>query len=135
MGEAEPQAFYYKRERAKRDTDLYKAAAETQREFQDKIANLNIQTSVYDAIQKGQSDRVPEAIAYTIGEAALQMGAFFLTRGGSAYLQTLPQEYARGVEAIAKETNRTPEQVIADGDDAKLTAMFSSGIQYGLKIS
>jgi hypothetical protein len=133
MAEDEPEAVYYQREASKRGQQLYQEAAEAQRKFQEQIANSNIETSVLKSIEKGDWNRVPEAVAYTIGEAAVQMAAFVLTKGGSAYVQTLPQEYKDEVDAIAAETNRTPEQVIADGDDAPLTAKFSSGIQYALE--
>lgn len=133
MGENEPEAKYYQREAARRGQEMYNAAAESERQFRDELAKRNIKTSVYDAIQKGELNRVPEAVAYTVGEAAMQMAAFYLTKGGSAYLQTLPQEYKDEVESIAAETNRTPEQVIAAGDDAPLTAKFSSGLQYAFE--
>ena len=96
-------------------------------------AKRNIQTSVLQAIDKEQYKDIPEAVLYTVGDAAMQIIPSILTMGGSTYLQTLPQAYKDGVEAIAKEKGISPEQVIANGDDAMIIATISSGVQSALE--
>ena len=112
---------------------MYDASASSQNQFQEELAKRNIQTSILDAIDKGNYGRIPEATLYTIGDAAMQIIPSILTMGGSTYFQTLPEAYKNGVDAIAKEKGMTPEQVIASGDDALLTAQISSGIQSALE--
>jgi hypothetical protein len=113
--------------------EMYKNATQAQNAFQDEVAKRNIQTSVLTAIDKGEYNRIPEATLYTVGDAAMQIIPAILTMGGSTYLQTLPEAYKNGVEAIAKEKGITPEQVVASGDDAMLTAQISSGVQSALE--
>jgi N12 class adenine-specific DNA methylase len=88
----------------------------------------NIEPSVYQAVKRGDWNRVPEATISTILDAGMQMLPAAWTGGYSMFAQTLPSEYAQGVEEIAKQTNRTPEQVIADGDDAQVIAYLSAGV-------
>jgi hypothetical protein len=88
----------------------------------------NIEPSVYQAVKRGDWNRVPEATISTILDAGMQMLPAAWTGGYSMFAQTLPSEYAQGVEEIAKQTNRTPEQVIADGDDADVIAYLSAGV-------
>lgn len=113
--------------------EMYKNATEAQNSFQEEVAKRNIQTSVVQAIDKEQYGRIPEAVLYTIGDAAMQIIPSILTMGGSTYLQTLPQAYKDGVDAVAKEKGISPEQVIANGDDAMVTATISSGVQSALE--
>jgi hypothetical protein len=89
----------------------------------------NIEPSVYQAVKRGDWNRVPEATISTILDAGMQILPAMWTGGYSMFAQTLPSEYAQGVEEIAKQTNRTPEQVIADGDDAQVIAYLSAGVQ------
>lgn len=113
--------------------EMFKNAAQSQKRFQDEAAKRNIQTSVLQAIEKEQYKDIPEAVLYTVGDAAMQIIPSILTMGGSTYLQTLPQAYKDGVEAIAKEKGISPEQVIANGDDAMIIATISSGVQSALE--
>ena len=113
--------------------EMYKNATEAQNSFQEEVAKRNIQTSVVQAIDKEQYGRIPEAVLYTVGDAAMQIIPSILTMGGSTYLQTLPQAYKDGVDAVAKEKGISPEQVIANGDDAMVTATISSGVQSALE--
>jgi hypothetical protein len=115
--------------------ELYNNATKAQNAFQDEVAKRNIQTSVLQAIEKGEYGKIPEATLYTIGDAAMQIIPAILTMGGSTYFQTLPQAYKDGVDAIAKEEGLSPEQVIASGKDAKVVAQISSGIQSGLEFA
>jgi hypothetical protein len=115
--------------------EMYKNATEAQNAFQEEVAKRNIQTSVLDAIEKGEYNRVPEAVLYTIGDAAMQIIPAILTMGGSTYFQTLPEAYKNGVDAIANEKGITPEQVVASGEDAMLVAEISTGIQSGLEFA
>jgi len=112
---------------------MYDIADAAQKEFQNEVAKRNIETSVLQAIDKKQYKNIPEAVLYTVGDAAMQIIPSVLTMGGSTYLQTLPAAYRDGVEAIAKEKGISPEQVIASGDDAIVVAGISSGFQSALE--
>jgi len=112
---------------------MYDASTSSQNQFQEELSKRNIQTSVLEAIDKGNYNKIPEAALYTIGDAAMQIIPSILTMGGSTYFQTLPEAYKNGVDAIAKEKGMSPEQVIASGDDAMITAQISSGIQSALE--
>jgi GNAT superfamily N-acetyltransferase len=112
---------------------LYDNAADAQNTFQDEIAKRNIQTSVLQAIDKGQYSRIPEAVLYTVGDAAMQIIPSILTFGGSTYFQTIPQVYKEGVDAIAKEKGISPEQVVASGEDAFIVSQINGGIQTALE--
>ena len=107
---------------------MYNVAQEAQKQFQNEVAKRNIQTDVLQAIENKQYKKIPEATLYTIGDAAMQIIPAVLTGGGSSFMQTLPTAYRDGVQAIAKEKGVSPEQVIASGDDAILTATITSGI-------
>lgn len=107
---------------------MYDIAEKAQKDFQAEVAKRNIQTDVLQAIENKQYKKIPEATLYTIGDAAMQIVPALLTGGGSSFMQTLPTAYKDGVEAIAKEKGISPEQVIASGDDAILTATLTSGI-------
>ena len=115
--------------------ELYKNATNAQNAFQEEVAKRNIQTSVLQAIEKGEYGKIPEATIYTIADAAMQIIPAILTMGGSTYFQTLPEAYKNGVDAIAKEKGMSPEQVVASGEDAKVVAQISSGIQSGLEFA
>jgi hypothetical protein len=112
---------------------MYDIADAAQRDFQNEVAKRNIETSVLQAIDKKQYKNIPEAVLYTVGDAAMQIIPSVLTMGGSTYLQTLPAAYKDGVEAIAKEKGISPEQVIASGDDAIVVAGISTGFQSALE--
>jgi len=115
--------------------ELYKNATNAQNAFQEEVAKRNIQTSVLQAIENGEYSKIPEATLYTIGDAAMQIIPAILTMGGSTYFQTLPQAYKDGVDAIAKEKGMSPEQVVASGEDAKVVAQISTGVQSGLEFA
>jgi len=112
---------------------MYDIADAAQKDFQNEVAKRNIETSVLQAIDKKQYKNIPEAVLYTVGDAAMQIIPSVLTMGGSTYLQTLPTAYKDGVEAIAKEKGISPEQVIASGEDAMVVASISSGFQSALE--
>ena len=112
---------------------MYDIADAAQRDFQNEVAKRNIETSVLQAIDKKQYKNIPEAVLYTVGDAAMQIIPSVLTMGGSTYLQTLPAAYKDGIEAIAKEKGISPEQVIASGDDAIVVAGISTGFQSALE--
>jgi len=112
---------------------MYDIADAAQKDFQNEVAKRNIETSVLQAIDKKQYKNIPEAVLYTVGDAAMQIIPSVLTMGGSTYLQTLPTAYKDGVEAIAKEKGISPEQVIASGEDAIVVASISSGFQSALQ--
>ena len=98
-------------------------------EYAQELRDNNIETSLVDVINKGELSKLPEAIGYNVANAIVSgLGAAF-TGGYSMFAQTLAQDYKSGVENLAKETNRTPEQVIADGDDAELIPAISATIQ------
>jgi len=107
---------------------MYDVAEKAQMDFQNEVAKRNIQTDVLQAIENKQYKKVPEAALYTVGDAAMQIIPSIFTMGGSSFMQTLPTAYRDGVEAIAKEKGMSPEQVIASGDDAIVTATITSGI-------
>ena len=112
---------------------MYENATSAQNTFQDEIAKRNIQTSVLQAINKGEYSKLPESVLYTVGDAAMQVIPSFLTFGGSTYMQTLPQVYKDGVDAIAKEKGVSPEQVVASGDDAFVVSQINAGLQSALE--
>jgi len=112
---------------------MYDNATAAQNTFQNEIAKRNIQTSVLQAINKGQYSRIPESVLYTIGDAAMQIIPSVFTFGGSTYMQTLPQVYKDGVDAIAKEKGISPEQVVASGEDAFLVSQINAGLQSALE--
>jgi hypothetical protein len=107
---------------------MYNVAEKAQKDFQAEVAKRNIQTDVLQAIENKQYKDVPEAALYTVGDAAMQIIPSILTMGGSSFMQTLPTAYRDGVKSIAKEKGVSPEQVIASGDDAIITATITSGI-------
>jgi hypothetical protein len=107
---------------------MYNVAEKAQKDFQAEAAKRNIQTDVLQAIENKQYNKVPEAALYNVGNAAMQLIPAVLTMGGSSFMQTLPTAYRDGVQAIAKEKGISPEQVIASGDDAIITATITSGI-------
>ena len=112
---------------------MYDNATAAQNTFQNEIAKRNIQTSVLQAINKGDYSRLPESVLYTVGDAAMQIIPSILTFGGSTYAQTLPQVYKDGVDAIAKEKGISPEQAIANGDDAFVVSQINAGVQSALE--
>jgi hypothetical protein len=112
---------------------MYDNATAAQNSFQDEISKRNIQTSVLQAINKGEYSRLPESVLYTVGDAAMQIIPSILTMGGSTYMQTLPQVYKDGVDAIAKEKGISPEQVVASGDDAFVVSQINAGLQSALE--
>lgn len=120
-------------EETKARKDMYQNSVNAEKEFQNVLAERGIQTSALSAIEKGQLNRLPESVLYTIGDAAMQIVPAILTYGGSAYFQTLPDAYKDGVDAIAKKTGRTAEQVIESGDDAMVVAQLSAGLQAALE--
>lgn len=100
-----------------------------QNQYAQDLRNNNIETSLIDAVNNGELNRLPEAVGYNVANAIVSgLGAAF-TGGYSMFAQTLADDYKSGVENLAKETGRTPEQVIADGDDAELIPAVSATIQ------
>lgn len=95
---------------------------------QDLVAN-NIQTSLIDAVNSGKLSQLPEAVGYNVANALISGFSAAGTGGYSMFAQTLADEYKNGVENLARETGRTPEQVIAAGDDAELIPTLSAGFQ------
>jgi hypothetical protein len=98
-------------------------------EYAQELRDNNIETSIVDAINNGELSRLPEAIGYNVANAIVSGLGAAVTGGYSMFAQTLAQDYKSGVENLARETNRTPEQVIADGDDAELIPAISATIQ------
>jgi hypothetical protein len=120
-------------EEQKARQDIIKWIDKIDKVYQGKLAASGIQTSVTESIDSGNLDELPEAIGYNVAMAAGQIIPTLLTGGYSMYAQTLPDAYKAGVEEIAKKTKRTPEQVIADGDDAFVVANLSAGVQGALE--
>jgi hypothetical protein len=109
--------------------EVISSMGKIENEYAQDLRNNNIQTSLVDAINKGELSKLPEAIAYNVASALISGIAAAYTGGYSMFAQTLAGEYKNGVENLARETNRTPEQVIADGDDAEFIPVASSMIQ------
>ena len=111
------------------DQATYNTIKEADKKFEQATRKNNIETSVIDAIKEGNWNRVPEAVGYNIAQAAIQIPATIATGGASMWLQTLPDAYVHGVDAVAKETGLTPEEVISSGQDAKVVAALSTNLQ------
>jgi hypothetical protein len=97
-------------------------------DFAAKQTDYNIEGNLFDAIRKGQWDRIPEAFAYNLAQIGVQALAATSTGGYSMFAQVFPDMYKAGVEEIAKKTKTTPEQVIASGNDKELLSYIGGGI-------
>jgi hypothetical protein len=112
--------------------EMYQSAKQAENDFARTLAERNIDTSILGAIESGNTNRIPEATLYTVAESAMQIIPAIFTFGGSSYLQTLPDAYKAGVDAIAKQKGITPEEVIASGDDAIVIAEIGAGLASAL---
>lgn len=120
------EGFLYRQNRKRA---MFDKAQEADKLLQDEATKNNIETSVMDAIGRGEYGRVPEAVGYNVGQAALQILPTIFTGGYSMFLQTLPDAYKSGVERVAEERGITPQQVIDGGYDSPIVANLSAGVQ------
>ena len=124
-------------ERLKSNVDanhrMFKESAKVSEDWQNELKRLNVQPSVYQAFQNNTYNRLPEATALTVADAAMQFIPTILTLGGSTYLQTLPEAYSEGVKEIAKAQGISPEEVIASGQDGEAVAKVSALMQSALE--
>lgn len=116
-----------------RNKELYNASKALSEKFQKEVENNNISTDAWDNITKGNWDRVPESVAYTVANVGMQILPSLFTYGTSTYFQTLPQVYEAGVNARAKELGITPEEVIKSGQDGKAASEVVSLAQAALE--
>jgi hypothetical protein len=115
-------------EEKKAKQDVYNYISQLDQEFAAKQADYNIEGNLFEAIRKGQWDRIPEAFAYNIAQVGIQALAAANTGGYSMFAQVVPDIYKSGVEEIAKKTKTTPEQVIASGNDRELLSYIGGAI-------
>jgi predicted GNAT family acetyltransferase len=115
-------------EEKKAKQDVYNYISQLDQEFAAKQADYNIEGNLFEAIRKGQWDRIPEAFAYNIAQVGIQALAAANTGGYSMFAQVVPDIYKSGVEEIAKKTKTTPEQVIASGNDRELLSYIGGAV-------
>jgi len=124
------EGFLYRQNRKRA---MFDKAQEADKALQDEATKNNIETSVIDAIGRGEYGRVPEAVGYNIGQAGLQILPTIFTGGYSMFLQTLPDAYKSGVERMAEERGITPQEVIDGGYDSPIITNLSAGVQMMLE--
>ena len=107
---------------------MYETSDKANKDMQNELYRLNISNDVLNELEKGNYSKIPEATLQTIANVGVSAIASLFTAGGSMYFQSLPDVYREGVDAIAKEQGITPEEVIRNGDDAKIVAQTAAGI-------
>lgn len=101
-----------------------------------RMYEANIQGNVYDAIKKGQIDKLPEAIGFNIAQIGMQALAAAKTGGYSMFAQMMPEMYKAGVEEVARKTNKSVDDVIRNGEDSEVVAYIAAlGSGYVEKVS
>lgn len=108
--------------------DIYNYISELDQDFAAKQADYNIEGNLFEALRKGQWDRVPEAFAYNLAQIGVNALGAATTGGYSTFAQVMPDIYKAGVEEIARKTKTTPEQVIANGNDKEVLSYIGGGI-------
>lgn len=107
---------------------MYETSDKANKDLQNELYRLNVSNDVLNELEKGNYSKIPEATLQTIANVGVSAIASLFTAGGSMYFQSLPDVYREGVDAIAKEQGITPEEVIRNGDDAKIVAQTAAGI-------
>lgn len=97
--------------------EFIRTALDGEKELNNKIQELGLQTDIVDAVKSGRGSDIIQAINHNIGQMAYQVPLSISTFGASSFAMEGAEAYKGIVDAQAKELGITADELIERGLD------------------